>query len=108
VGDTFPKPHVMLLGRCKMPDAKVKLLIVDDDVSIRTSLSSIVTGFGHSVRSSADVMTTSPECLRTFPQVLGKAICLIHETGCVHCRSLIHFVERGRQERRKKGVTDAM
>jgi CheY-like chemotaxis protein len=186
-----------------MPDAKVKLLIVDDDVSIRTSLSLIFTGFGHSVRSSADgfsalleirqelpdiilsdlnmpgmsgfellsvvrrrfpaiqviamsgafsgdgvpagvaadafyekgtslrsllrivevmthpewpplqhpstlapiwipsnghdpsgekyVMITCPECLRTFPQVLGEAICLIHETGCVHCSSLIHF-----------------
>jgi hypothetical protein len=26
-----PYAHVMLLGRCKMPDAKVKLLIVDDE-----------------------------------------------------------------------------
>ena len=178
-----------------MPDAKVKLLIVDDEESIRTSLSLIFTGSGHSVRSSADgfsalfeirhelpdiilsdlnmpgmsgfellsvvrrrfpaiqviamsgafsgdgvppgvaadafyekgtslhsllqiveamthpecpsvqhpstlapiwipsnghdpsgeayVMITCPECLRTFPQVLGEAICLIHETGCI-------------------------
>jgi hypothetical protein len=103
VGDTFLKPQVMLLGRCKMPDAKVKLLIVDDDVSIRTSLSLIFTGFGHSVRSSADVMITCPECLRTFPQVLGEAICLVHETGCVHCRSLIHFVESDNRD-----VTDTV
>jgi CheY-like chemotaxis protein len=186
-----------------MPDAKIKLLIVDDEVSIRTSLSLIFTGSGHSVRSSADgfsalfeirhelpdiilsdlnmpgmsgfellsvvrrrfpaiqviamsgafsgdgvppgvaadafyekgtslrsllqiveamthpkypsvqhpstlapiwipsnghdlsgeayVVITCPECLRTFPQVLGEAICPIHETGCVHCCSVIHF-----------------
>jgi CheY-like chemotaxis protein len=186
-----------------MPDAKVKLLIVDDDVSIRTSLSLIFTGFGHSVRSSADgfsalfeirqelpdiilsdlnmpgmsgfellsvvrhrfptiqvvamsaafsgdavptgvaadafyekgknlgfllqmvqvmtqtarssphhpstlapiwipknghdpsgaeyVVITCPECLRTFPQLLGDAMQLIRETGCAHCSSLIHY-----------------
>ena len=33
-------------------------------------------------------MIACPECLRTFPQVLGKAINSIYETACVHCSSL--------------------
>jgi hypothetical protein len=36
-------------------------------------------------------MIACPECLRTFPQVLGKAISPIHETACIHCSSLIHY-----------------
>lgn len=186
-----------------MPNAKVKLLIVDDEPSIRMSLSHIFTGLGHSVRSAEDgfsalteirqeipdiilcdlnmprmsgfellsvvrrrfpsiqviaisgafsgdgvppgvaadafyekgtdlgsllqiveamthpqrpshqhpstlapiwiprngqgpsgepyVMITCPECLRTFPQVLGEAIYPVHETSCVYCQSLIHY-----------------
>ena len=37
------------------------------------------------------VMMTCPECLRPFPQVLGKAITPIQEAGCVYCRSLVHY-----------------
>lgn len=186
-----------------MPNAKVKLLIVDDEVSLRTSFSLVFTTFGHSVRSAEDgfsalgqirmempdillsdlnmprmsgfellsvvrrrfpaikviamsgafsgdtvpvgivadafyekgsspgalleivramaqtdrssvqhsrtlapiwipknghdpsgedyVMVTCPECLRTFPQVLGEAGHPIRETGCVHCLSLIRY-----------------
>jgi len=189
--------------RHMMPNAKVKLLIVDDEVSLRASLSQIFTTFGHSVRSAEDgfsalgqirnempdvllsdlnmqgmsgfellsvvrrrfpaiqviamsgafsgntvppgiaadafyekgsspgtllaimrdmgnmerssvqhpdtlapiwipknghdptgeeyVMVTCPECLRTFPQVLGKAFLPIRETSCVHCFSLVHY-----------------
>jgi hypothetical protein len=36
-------------------------------------------------------MIACPECLRTFPQIVGKAISPIHETACVHCSSLIHY-----------------
>jgi hypothetical protein len=36
-------------------------------------------------------MIACPECLRTFPQVLGKAISPIHETACIHCSSRIHY-----------------
>lgn len=46
---------------------------------------------GHDTSGEEYVMITCPECLRTFPQVLGEASCPIHETGCVHCCSLIHF-----------------
>jgi hypothetical protein len=37
------------------------------------------------------VMMACPECLRTFTQVLGKTGCLIRETCCVYCHSLIHY-----------------
>jgi hypothetical protein len=95
--ETFPKTLCDPFGKVQDARREAKLLIVDD-VSIRTSLSPIFT----SVRSPADVMITCPECLRTFPQVLGEGICLIHETGCVHCRSLIQLVERG--DRRGDGM----
>src|SRR6202034_1260539 len=60
----------MLLGRCKMPNAKVKLLIVDDEVSIRTSLSLIFTGSGHSVRSSADGFSALFEIRQELPDII--------------------------------------
>jgi len=37
------------------------------------------------------VMMTCPECLRPFPQVLGKVVSPIQEAGCVYCRSLVHY-----------------
>lgn len=46
---------------------------------------------GHDPSGEAYVVIACPECLRTFPQVLGKAISPIYETACVHCSSLIHF-----------------
>jgi CheY-like chemotaxis protein len=46
---------------------------------------------GHDPSGEAYVMIACPECLRTFPQVLGKAISPIYETACVHCSSLIHY-----------------
>jgi CheY-like chemotaxis protein len=193
----------MLVGTYMMPDANIKLLIVDDDVPLRTLLSQICTAFGHNVRSAEDgfsalveirkeipdilisdldmpgmsgfellsvvrrrfpviqviamsgafsgnvvplgvaadafhekgtnpgnllqmvkamtrtersplqhpsasapfwipknghdpsgmeyVMITCPDCLRTFPQVLGEGLCIINETGCLHCCCLIHY-----------------
>jgi CheY-like chemotaxis protein len=193
----------MLGGRYMMPNVKVKLLIVDDEPLIRTSLSLIFTTFGYSVRSAEDgfsalgeirneipdillsdlnmpgmsgfellsvvrrrfpaiqviamsgaffgdgvplgvaadafydkggnpesllrivqamaqmeglsvqhlgasapvwvpknghdpsgeeyVMMTCPECLRAFPQVLCKDVCLIRETRCAHCSSPVHY-----------------
>ena len=45
---------------------------------------------GHDSSGEAYVMITCPECLRTFPQVLGEAISSICETDCVYCHSLIH------------------
>jgi len=46
---------------------------------------------GHNPAGEAYVMITCPECLRSFPRVLGEAACLIHETGCVYCSTLIHY-----------------
>ena len=37
------------------------------------------------------VMMACPECLRMFTQVLGKTGCLIRESCCVYCHSLIHY-----------------
>jgi len=37
------------------------------------------------------VMIVCPECLRTFPQVLGSSVRPVHETGCAHCSSLIRY-----------------
>jgi CheY-like chemotaxis protein len=45
---------------------------------------------GHDLSGGVYVMITCPECLRTFPQVLDEAGCVIHETDCVYCHSLIH------------------
>jgi hypothetical protein len=46
---------------------------------------------GHDPSGEAYVMIRCPECLRTFPQILGKAISPVRETICVHCSSLIHY-----------------
>jgi CheY-like chemotaxis protein len=46
---------------------------------------------GHDPSGGAYVVIACPECLRTFPQVLGKAISPLHETACVHCSSLIDY-----------------
>ena len=53
-----------------MPDAKVKLLIVGDDMSIRTSLSVILTGFGYRVRSSADGFSALLELRQELPDII--------------------------------------
>ena len=44
-----------------MPNAKVKLLVVDDDVPLRMSLSELFTEYGHSVRSAADGLSALVE-----------------------------------------------
>jgi CheY-like chemotaxis protein len=46
---------------------------------------------GHDPSGEEYVTVTCPECLRAFPQVLGKDILLINETDCVHCSSLVHY-----------------
>lgn len=53
-----------------IPDAKVKLLIVDDEVSIRTSLSLILTRFGHSVRSAEDGFSALGKIRNEVPDIL--------------------------------------
>jgi len=46
---------------------------------------------GHNTAGQAYIMISCPECLRTFPQVLGDASTLIHATSCAFCLSLIHY-----------------
>ncbi|MBB6143786.1 CheY-like chemotaxis protein [Silvibacterium bohemicum] len=53
-----------------MPSAKVKLLIVDDEASLRASLSLIFTTFGHSVRSAEDGFSALVEMRNELPDVL--------------------------------------
>jgi CheY-like chemotaxis protein len=69
--DTFAAGLVLMPGESHMmPNAKVKLLIVDDDVSIRTSLSLIFTTFGHSVRSAEDGFSALAEMRNEVPDIL--------------------------------------
>lgn len=53
-----------------MPDTKATLLIVDDEETIRTSLSQIFTEFGHRVRSVADGLTALSEMQQQAPDIL--------------------------------------
>jgi CheY-like chemotaxis protein len=53
-----------------MPDAKVKLLIVDDEVSLRSSLAQIFTAFGHSVRSAEDGFSALAQIRNDMPDIL--------------------------------------
>jgi hypothetical protein len=36
-------------------------------------------------------MVTCTECLRTFPEVLGKGLDGIHQADCVYCSSPIQY-----------------
>jgi CheY-like chemotaxis protein len=53
-----------------MPNAKVKLLIVDDEVSLRTSLSLVFTALGHSVRSAEDGFSALGQIRMEMPDIL--------------------------------------
>jgi CheY-like chemotaxis protein len=53
-----------------MPDTKARLLIVDDDPSIRMSLSQVLTEIGYSVRSSADSFAALAEIRREAPDIV--------------------------------------
>jgi CheY-like chemotaxis protein len=60
----------MLGGRYRMLKAKRKLLIVDDEVSLRSSLSQIFTTFGYSVRSAEDGFSALAEMRNEIPDIL--------------------------------------
>ena len=53
-----------------MPDARVKLLIVDDEVSIRTSLSQIFSTLGYCVRSAADGFSALSDIRQEIPDII--------------------------------------
>lgn len=56
--------------RHMMPSAKVKLLIVDDEVSLRSSLSQIFTTFGYDVRSAEDGFSALDQIRNEMPDIL--------------------------------------
>jgi len=53
-----------------MHDARVKLLIVDDEVSIRTSLSQLFSELGYCVRSATDGRSALSEIRPEIPEIL--------------------------------------
>ncbi len=53
-----------------MPKTKVKLIIVDDCPSFRTSLAQIFTSIGYNVRSAADGFTALSEIQQEIPDIL--------------------------------------
>jgi CheY-like chemotaxis protein len=46
---------------------------------------------GHNPSGKPYVTITCPECLREFAQIPAEASFPVHETGCVHCHSPIHY-----------------
>lgn len=53
-----------------MPETKARLLIVDDEPSIRMSFSQILTEMGYGVRSAADGLSALAEIRREVPEIL--------------------------------------
>jgi CheY-like chemotaxis protein len=53
-----------------MSSAKGKLLIVDDDASVRMSLSQIFTEFGHTTRSAEDGFSALREIRTEIPDII--------------------------------------
>ncbi len=53
-----------------MSNAKVKLLIVDDDESVRESLAQLFMEFGHSVRSAEDGPSALLEIRQEVPDII--------------------------------------
>ncbi len=53
-----------------MPATKAKLLIVDDEPSIRTSMSHVLTEIGYSVRSADEGFTALLEIHQEMPEIL--------------------------------------
>jgi hypothetical protein len=50
-----------------------------------------ILGNGHDSAGRAQVVLACPECLRTFPHLLGEGITQIHQTGCVYCCTAIYY-----------------
>jgi CheY-like chemotaxis protein len=53
-----------------MPRSKKKLLVVDDEVAVRVSLSQIFSGIGHSVRWASDGFSALQEIRRELPNII--------------------------------------
>jgi len=62
--------RTMHFGGYKMPEAPIKLLIVDDEPITRTTLSQIFVQMGHSVRSASDGFSALEQIREMMPDVL--------------------------------------
>jgi CheY-like chemotaxis protein len=51
------------------------------------------------------ITLTCPECLRTFPQILGEGVALIHEADCVHCATHVPYALVRQSEAQPDGFT---
>ncbi len=60
----------MFCRSCTKPIAKVKLLIVDDETSVRESLAELFTELGHSVRSAEDGSSALLEIGQEVPDII--------------------------------------
>jgi CheY-like chemotaxis protein len=68
--------------RCTMLNAKEKLLIVDDDVSVRESLTELFTDCGLSVRSAEDGSSALFEIWQEVPDIILSDLNMPHMSGC--------------------------
>jgi DNA-binding NtrC family response regulator len=59
-----------LLAGCEMPETKAKLLIVDDEPSIRSSMSAVLAEIGYGVRCAEDGFAALWELNREIPDIL--------------------------------------
>ncbi len=72
---------------------------------------------GHNAAGKAYITIYCPECLRTFPQILGEATGEIHEAGCIYCDSRVHYAivrprgalpGKARREEKKRPVVGGL
>ena len=54
----------------EMPETKIKLLIVDDEPSIRSSMSAVLAELGYEVRSAEDGYSALREMCREIPEIV--------------------------------------
>jgi CheY-like chemotaxis protein len=73
-----------------MPEAKARLLIVDDEPSIRNSLAPILTEIGYRVRSAHDGFSALAEIRKEVPEILISDLNMPGMSGI----ALLSFVRR--------------
>jgi CheY-like chemotaxis protein len=61
------------------------------DLSLRSDVPIWIPTNGHDPAGEPYVMISCPECLRTFPQVLGRKAASTLLTECAHCSSPIRY-----------------
>lgn len=64
-----------------MPDMRIRVLIVDDEPSIRSSMSQVLTHIGYDVRSADDGFSALLELRREVPDILLSDLCMPGMSG---------------------------